>query len=53
MATYIFIFPPLGLFLYIFRSKLEKHKLHDTTNIEIEQLVLEAMGKVKIRNIIL
>lgn len=26
---------------------MEKHKLHDTTNIEIEQLVLEAMGKVK------
>ncbi len=26
---------------------MEKHKLHDTTDIEIEQLVLEAMGKVK------
>jgi len=43
-----FIFPPLGLFLYIFLGRnWKKHKLHDTTNIEIEQLVLEAMGKVK------
>jgi len=43
-----FIFPPLGLFLYVFLGRnWKKHKLHDTTNIEIEQLVLEAMGKVK------
>ncbi|MBD5644743.1 cardiolipin synthase [Clostridium botulinum] len=43
-----FIFPPLGLFLYIFLGRnWKKHKLHDITNIEIEQLVLEAMGKVK------
>ncbi|EJO5346037.1 cardiolipin synthase [Clostridium botulinum] len=43
-----FIFPPLGLLLYIFLGRnWKKHKLHDTTNIDIEQLVLEAMKKVK------
>ncbi|WP_190285258.1 cardiolipin synthase [Clostridium sp. JN-1] len=36
--------PPIGLFLYIFLGRnWKKHKLHDETNINIQELVYEAM----------
>lgn len=42
------VFPPVGLFLYIFLGRnWKKHKLHDETNINIERLVYEVMKNVK------
>ncbi|NEZ45878.1 cardiolipin synthase [Clostridium niameyense] len=42
------IFPPLGLFLYIFLGRnWKKNKLHEKTNIEIEELIQESMSKIK------
>ncbi|MBV7273566.1 cardiolipin synthase [Clostridium sp. PL3] len=42
------VFPPVGLFLYIFLGRnWKKHKLHDETTINIERLVYEVMKHVK------
>jgi len=42
------IFPPIGLFFYIFLGRnWKKHKLNDSTNINIEELVYHAMKNVK------
>lgn len=43
LAIFI-VLPPIGLFLYIFLGRnWKKHKLHDETNINIEELIYEAM----------
>jgi len=40
--------PPIGLFFYVFLGRnWKKHKLNDTTNINIEELVYHAMKNVK------
>lgn len=42
------LFPPVGLFLYIFLGRnWKKHKLHDETRINIERLIYEAMKDIK------
>lgn len=42
------LFPPIGLFLYIFLGRnWKKHKLHDETRINIERLIYEAMKNIK------
>lgn len=42
------LFPPVGIFLYIFLGRnWKKHKLHDETSINIERLVYEAMKNIK------
>jgi cardiolipin synthase len=45
---FFIIFPPLGLFFYIFLGRnWKKNKLNDTTNINIEELVYHAMRHIK------
>lgn len=42
------LFPPFGLFLYIFLGRnWKKHKLHNETNINIAELIYEVMKNVK------
>lgn len=42
------LFPPFGLFLYIFLGRnWKKHKLHDETNINLQELIYEVMKNVK------
>ena len=42
------VFPPFGLFLYIFLGRnWKKHKLHNETSINIEELIYEVMKNVK------
>lgn len=42
------VFPPFGLFIYIFLGRnWKKHKLHDETNINIEELIYEATKSVR------
>lgn len=49
--AWLFIFialPPIGLFFYVFLGRnWKKNKLNDTTNINIEELVYQAMKNVK------
>lgn len=41
------VLPPIGLFFYVFLGRnWKKHKLNDTTNINIEELVYHAMKNV-------
>lgn len=42
------VFPPVGLFLYIFLGRnWKKHKLHNETSINIEELIYEVIKNVK------
>lgn len=42
------IFPPFGLFFYVFLGRnWKKHRLHDGTSVKLEDLVYEAMKDIK------